>query len=296
MLDARLGAASRRFVEVIGVVRAHTQRRNLELGDASSSMRLLMTPNHLAWAKVTPIKDKSTIRALLKRSKHNLTVSIPRRITTPSRKLITIVDDSPLDVSVTIERTVKGHQRWRGDESSSLSSDGSYLHALTFTDADGKEVDTLYRFDDTRNALCNIFSEPETAALGLDAAPASGLSASGDGSSRDGTLLLSDSKSVSTSVTGVRRDAGDSVIGDSGVVDLLELSAGGVPVGAALGSGSSSVSALVRDARASVKPVVVRRMRCATTLLTNTSRAERTCRCMRLSRRRMFGFSLCHRK
>ena len=47
-----------------------------------------------------------------------------------------------------------------GDESSSLSSDGSYLHALTFTDADGKEVDKLYRFDDTRNALCNIFSEP----------------------------------------------------------------------------------------------------------------------------------------
>ena len=47
-----------------------------------------------------------------------------------------------------------------GDESSSLSSDGSYLHALTFTDADGKEMDTLYRYDHTRNALCNIFSEP----------------------------------------------------------------------------------------------------------------------------------------
>ena len=42
-----------------------------------------------------------------------------------------------------------------GDESSSLSSDGSYLHALTFTDSDGKEVDTLYRFDDTRNANCS---------------------------------------------------------------------------------------------------------------------------------------------
>ena len=42
----------------------------------------------------------------------------------------------------------------------SLSSDGSYLHALTFTDADGKEVDTLYRYDDTRGALCNIFSGP----------------------------------------------------------------------------------------------------------------------------------------
>ena len=52
------------------------------------------------------------------------------------------------------------HYRTVGDESSSLSSDGSYLHALTFTDADGKEVYTLYRYDDTRNALCNIFSEP----------------------------------------------------------------------------------------------------------------------------------------
>eukprot|EP00964_Phaeocystis_antarctica_P095348 scaffold61821_cov97-Phaeocystis_antarctica.AAC.2 len=58
-----------------------------------------MTPNHLAGAKVTLIKDKSTIRALLERSKHNLTVSIPRRIT--------IVDDSPLDVSVTIKRIGK---------------------------------------------------------------------------------------------------------------------------------------------------------------------------------------------
>ena len=29
-----------------------------------------------------------------------------------------------------------------GDESSSLASNGSYLHALTFTDADGKKIDT----------------------------------------------------------------------------------------------------------------------------------------------------------
>lgn len=55
----------------------------------------------------TPVTSKSTIRALLERSKHNLTVSIPRRITTPSRKLIAIVDDAPLDVSVAVERTVE---------------------------------------------------------------------------------------------------------------------------------------------------------------------------------------------
>ena len=63
--------------------------------------------------------------------------------------------------------------------------------------------------------------------LGLDAAPASGLLASGDGSSRDGTLSLSRDKSklVSMSATGVRCNAGDSLIGDSGVVDLVELSA-----------------------------------------------------------------------
>ena len=30
---------------------------------------------------------------------------IPRRITTPSRKLIAIVDDAPLDVSVAVERS-----------------------------------------------------------------------------------------------------------------------------------------------------------------------------------------------
>merc|ERR1712166_569324 len=136
--------------------------------------------------------------------------------------------------------------------------------------------------------------------------------ASGDGSSRDGTLSLSESKLVSVSATGVRCDAGDSLIGDSGVVDLLELSsesvkstngaesvpagAARVTAGAALGSGSSSVSELLRDARASVKPVVVRPMRCVATLLTIMSRAERTCRYMRLSRRRMFGFSLGHRK
>ena len=70
------------------------------------SMRLHMTPNHLAWAKVTPIQDKSTIRALLERSKHNLTVSIPRRIATPSRKLVTIVDGA-LDTGVAVERTVE---------------------------------------------------------------------------------------------------------------------------------------------------------------------------------------------
>eukprot|EP00964_Phaeocystis_antarctica_P096734 scaffold63001_cov75-Phaeocystis_antarctica.AAC.1 len=58
-----------------------------------------MTPNHLAWAKVTPIKNKSTILALLERSKHNLTVSIPKHIA--------VIDDSPLDVSATIERTGK---------------------------------------------------------------------------------------------------------------------------------------------------------------------------------------------
>ena len=69
-------------------------------------MRLHMTPNHLAWAKVTPIEDKSTIRALLERSKHNLTVSIPRRIATPSRKLVTIVDGA-LDTSVAVERTLE---------------------------------------------------------------------------------------------------------------------------------------------------------------------------------------------
>eukprot|EP00964_Phaeocystis_antarctica_P081652 scaffold51087_cov93-Phaeocystis_antarctica.AAC.1 len=40
---------------------------------AIASISTLMTPNHLAWAKVTPIKNKSTIRALLERSKHNLT-------------------------------------------------------------------------------------------------------------------------------------------------------------------------------------------------------------------------------
>ena len=70
------------------------------------SMRLHMTPNHLAWAKVTPIQDKSTIRALLERSKHNLTVSIPRRIATPSPKLISIVDGA-LDTGVAVERTVE---------------------------------------------------------------------------------------------------------------------------------------------------------------------------------------------
>ena len=70
------------------------------------SMRLHMTPNHLAWAKVTPIQDKSTIRALLERSKHNLTVSIPRRIATPSRKLVTIVDGA-LDTGVAVERPVE---------------------------------------------------------------------------------------------------------------------------------------------------------------------------------------------
>ena len=70
-------------------------------------MRLHMTPNHLAWAKVTPIMDKSTIRALLERSKHNLTVSIPRRITTPSRRYITVADNAPIDVSVAVERTAE---------------------------------------------------------------------------------------------------------------------------------------------------------------------------------------------
>eukprot|EP00964_Phaeocystis_antarctica_P018484 scaffold10212_cov101-Phaeocystis_antarctica.AAC.2 len=58
-----------------------------------------MTPNHLAWAKVTQIKNKSTIRALLERSKRNLTASIPKHIA--------VIDDSPLDVSATIERIGK---------------------------------------------------------------------------------------------------------------------------------------------------------------------------------------------
>jgi len=45
-------------------------------------------------------------RLQLERSKHNLTVSIPRRIATPSRKLVTIVDGA-LDTSVAVERTLE---------------------------------------------------------------------------------------------------------------------------------------------------------------------------------------------
>ena len=48
-----------------------------------------------------------------------------------------------------------------GDESSTLTSQGSYLHALNIQDANGTVVTMLCRFEDTPNAICNIFSEPE---------------------------------------------------------------------------------------------------------------------------------------
>ena len=46
-----------------------------------------------------------------------------------------------------------------GDAGSNLHSDGSFLHALEYIDSDGKSVDTLYRYDDTPNVICNILSE-----------------------------------------------------------------------------------------------------------------------------------------
>ena len=46
-----------------------------------------------------------------------------------------------------------------GDAGSNLYSDGSYLHALEYIDSSGASVDTLYRYDDTPNVICNILSE-----------------------------------------------------------------------------------------------------------------------------------------
>ena len=46
-----------------------------------------------------------------------------------------------------------------GDAGSNLYSDGSYLHALEYIDSSGVSVDTLYRYDDTPNVICNILSE-----------------------------------------------------------------------------------------------------------------------------------------
>ena len=48
-----------------------------------------------------------------------------------------------------------------GDESSTLESQGSYLHALNIIDADGNSVSVLCRMEDTPKAICSIFSEPE---------------------------------------------------------------------------------------------------------------------------------------
>ena len=48
-----------------------------------------------------------------------------------------------------------------GDESSTLESQGSYLHAINITDADGNTVSVLLRMEDTPKAICSIFSEPE---------------------------------------------------------------------------------------------------------------------------------------
>jgi len=48
-----------------------------------------------------------------------------------------------------------------GDESSTLESQGSYLHAINITDADGASVSVLLRMEDTPKAICSIFSEPE---------------------------------------------------------------------------------------------------------------------------------------
>ena len=46
-----------------------------------------------------------------------------------------------------------------GDAESNLASGGSYLHALEYIDSNGNSVDTLYRYDDTPNVICNILSE-----------------------------------------------------------------------------------------------------------------------------------------
>ena len=48
-----------------------------------------------------------------------------------------------------------------GDESSTLESQGSYLHAINIIDADGVSVSVLLRMEDTPKAICSIFSEPE---------------------------------------------------------------------------------------------------------------------------------------
>ena len=48
-----------------------------------------------------------------------------------------------------------------GDETSTLESQGSYLHALNIVDADGNSVSVLCRMEDTPKAICSIFSEPE---------------------------------------------------------------------------------------------------------------------------------------
>ena len=48
-----------------------------------------------------------------------------------------------------------------GDESSTLESQGSYLHAINIIDADGTSVSVLLRMEDTPKAICSIFSEPE---------------------------------------------------------------------------------------------------------------------------------------
>jgi len=48
-----------------------------------------------------------------------------------------------------------------GDESSTLESEGSFLHALNIIDADGNSVSILCRMEDTPKAICNIYSEPE---------------------------------------------------------------------------------------------------------------------------------------
>ena len=48
-----------------------------------------------------------------------------------------------------------------GDETSTLESQGSYLHAINIIDADGASVSVLLRMEDTPKAICSIFSEPE---------------------------------------------------------------------------------------------------------------------------------------
>ena len=48
-----------------------------------------------------------------------------------------------------------------GDESSTLESEGSYLHAIELVDANNKVVQMLLRMEDTPKAICSIFSEPE---------------------------------------------------------------------------------------------------------------------------------------